>query len=129
MKNNIILIKTIALYLLLFSLKNSYALEISPSRIDIGEIEKGRIIKKTITIKNNESKAVVLKNTRASCECITISYKKRAVIEKNGTFAFDIEINTKEQPRGKLKKFIFLSFQNSEKPIYSVELHANIFSP
>lgn len=59
-----------------------FALEISPKSIEIGDIKKGAIIEQEIHINNNESKTVILEKARASCDCLTLEYKKIPSLKK-----------------------------------------------
>ncbi|MBU1043432.1 MAG: DUF1573 domain-containing protein [Candidatus Omnitrophica bacterium] len=104
----------------------SFALEISPRTINLGNIIKGKTITQNIQIINNEAQTINLKKARSSCECITLEYEKDILIKENQIYTIILTLNTAELAEGKLKKFVFLYFQNSENPISSIELRGNI---
>ncbi len=121
-----ILIGLLFLIFIILPNKSSLALEISPQTIDLGDIQKNRIIHYEIQIKNNELQPIILEKARTSCDCINLEYEKNKSIEKNKSYVIKLILNTTELSEGKLKKFIFLSFRNSEKPIHSIEVRGNI---
>lgn len=104
----------------------SFALEISPRTINLGNIIKGKTITQNIQIINNEAQTINVKKARSSCECITLEYEKDILIKENQIYTIILTLNTAELAEGKLKKFVFLYFQNSENPISSIELRGNI---
>ncbi|MBU1086525.1 MAG: DUF1573 domain-containing protein [Candidatus Omnitrophica bacterium] len=103
-----------------------FALEISPRTINLGDITKGKPITQEILIANNESQAVNLKRARSSCDCITLEYEKDILVKENQIYTIILKLNTAELAEGKLKKFVFLYFENAKNPIYSIELRGNI---
>lgn len=124
----------LAIILLLFSVssllnlnpESAFALEISPKIINLGEIQKNKVILQEIHIKNTESQMIILEKARSSCDCITLEYEKNIQLKKNETCKITLTLNTAELSEGKLKKFIFLSFQNTKTPIHSIEIKGNI---
>ncbi len=99
-----------------------FALEITPKVIELGDVSPDKTFKETITIKNNESKTIILEKARSSCDCVTIEYEKNKKIKKQEIYILNIRINTEGLDRKNLRKFIFLQFRNSKTPIISVEI-------
>ncbi|MCK4994054.1 MAG: DUF1573 domain-containing protein [Candidatus Omnitrophica bacterium] len=112
-----------------FSSNICLALEINPKSIDLGDIPIGVTIIKKITIKNNEEQTVILEQARSSCDCVKIEYKKDTLIDSGKDYTISLIIDTTDLPEGKTKKFIFLSFNDLNEPIFSITVSGNIISP
>lgn len=103
-----------------------FALEISPRKLDTGELDAANISEHTLTIKNNEKNTVTITKLRSSCECIILENTAEKQLAPEKTLDITLQINPEKMRKGRFKKFIFIKAENSHSLVYSIEVTGNI---
>jgi hypothetical protein len=116
----------IAFLLLCAFLQQANALDISPAEVALGDIISAPdIFEKKIKIKNDGRQPVFLVKVRTSCSCIVLENNEKKEIKPGETYVIRLRVMLKEFGKGKFRKYLFLHFENTEKPRYVVHIYGN----
>ncbi len=121
-----IIIHILLFYCFLLCQTPLFALEISPLKVDTGEINAVNISDYTISLKNNEKNTVTITELRSSCNCIILENIAGKQIPPGKTLDITLQIDPKKMQKGRFKKFIFIKAEDSVSPVYSVEVVGKI---
>lgn len=90
------------------------SLELNSLRYDFGAVEKDKITKKTVKIRNKLGEAIDIKSGESTCECVLI-YIKPQKVEKNGVFQAEISFDSKDLGANQYLEEVVYILTGSEK--------------
>jgi len=117
------------------------AISISPETIDLGTISTGKIVEQFFVIKNEGDSDLVLTAITVDCPCSAFAYLKSdgdyqpyqpgndIVISAGTSLSIKLNFNPEfTKYRGQFKKYILISSNDPQIPIYKIALTGEIVS-
>jgi len=93
---------------------------LTPMKMDLGEVESGRVINGLIQFINTGKEPVKIDRIRTSCGCTVAETDKKEYMPGD-TASITYKLNT-HRFKGKVHKSITITFENNEPPAKSVSL-------
>jgi len=96
---------------------------VTPMKIDLGEVESGRIIEGVIQFVNTGKDSLKIEQVRTSCGCTAVETQKKIYAPKD-TASVYFKLKTRGF-KGKIRKSVTIQFENRDLPAKTVQLVAN----
>ncbi len=104
-------------------------LESATLKYDFGVVEKDKIAKKTIRMKNRLEEEIEIEGAKSTCECISISVKPQKV-KRNGIFEAEIIFDSKGLSQNQyLEEVVYLLTNNREYELIKIVVLAKVENP
>jgi hypothetical protein len=104
-------------------------LESTNLKYDFGAVEKDKITKKTIKIRNKLDEALEIKSAESGCECIDIDIKPQKV-KRGGIFEAEITFDSAGLDQNQyLEEVVYILTGNMEYELIHLVVSVNIANP